>query len=62
MTPAVYLERARAEVVGQEVSHRRLAVNSFLAYVDCEPGDPPSAGATSLRNPTVTVSTERLNP
>jgi hypothetical protein len=48
MTPEDYLERARAEVIGQEVSYRRLAGNSLLVYVDCVPGDPPSAGGTSF--------------
>jgi hypothetical protein len=42
MTPSAYLDRVRADVIGQKVSFRRLAGDSLLIYINCRPGDPPS--------------------
>ncbi|HTE19651.1 MAG TPA: hypothetical protein VK689_14890 [Armatimonadota bacterium] len=35
-----FVEHIRNQVVGHPVSYRRLALNSLLIYVDCQPGDP----------------------
>jgi hypothetical protein len=39
MSPEQFLDRVRDQVIGQPVSYRRLAGNSLLVYVGCEPGD-----------------------
>lgn len=39
LSPEAFLDHLRGQVVGRPVSYRRLAANSLLVYVDCEPGD-----------------------
>lgn len=39
MSPDEFLDRIRSLVVGWPVSYVRLAANSLLVYVGCEPGD-----------------------
>ena len=34
-----FLEDLRSRLIGPPVSYRRLACDSLLIYVDCEPGD-----------------------
>jgi hypothetical protein len=49
------LERLRAELIGRTITFVRLACNSLLLYVECEPGD--GRGLTLWLEPTWHVST-----
>jgi hypothetical protein len=50
MTPEDLFADFRSRVVGRSVRRRRLAGNSLLVYVDCEPGD--ETGITLWFEPT----------
>jgi hypothetical protein len=49
------LERFRGELIGRSISFVRLACNTLLLYVECEPGD--GRGLTLWLEPTWHVST-----
>lgn len=39
MPPGSFFESLKSRLVGREIRHRRLACDSLLLYIDCEPGD-----------------------
>jgi hypothetical protein len=39
MSPEAFLDHIRSQVLARPVSYRKLAANSLLVYVDCQPGD-----------------------
>lgn len=39
MSPETFFAYLQSQIVGRKVTYRRLAGNSLLIYIDCEPGD-----------------------